>query len=61
MLWCKYLQNVLANINGPISMSFILYGLLCTHSDDVFFAELLSTSIFMMGLCTIMQCLLGVR
>ena len=56
-----FFQSVLSNISGFITSAFIMYSLLCTNNDDLFYVQLLSTTIFLSGLSTVVQCALGVR
>ncbi len=53
---------MLANVGGPVLAVYVIHGLICTSDDDnLLFAELLSTSIFMTGIATFLQVTWGVR
>ena len=57
-------QQVMANVSGALSVVYIIHSLFCTHGDadgDMFFARLLSSTLFIMGVASFLQVTLGVR
>nr|XP_022290099.1 solute carrier family 23 member 2-like isoform X1 [Crassostrea virginica] len=55
------LQQALMTVGGTLSLPFILASLFCPENESQVRAQLLSITMFMCGLATILQCLLGVR
>ena len=54
-------QQVLANLSGPMANVYILWSNLCAPDNDILYAELLSTALFMGGVCTLLQTTIGIR
>ena len=52
---------VLTNITGPLVVTHVIRQDVCAGNDDIFYARLMSTAIFMSGVATIMQVTFGVR
>jgi len=48
-------------VGGLLSCVFILHSSVCAASDHASLAQLISISLFMGGLCTILQVTVGVR
>ncbi|XP_078311384.1 solute carrier family 23 member 2-like [Crassostrea virginica] len=55
------LQQALMTVGGTLSLPYILASLFCPENESQVRAQLLSITMFMCGLATILQCLLGVR
>nr|XP_022290097.1 solute carrier family 23 member 2-like isoform X1 [Crassostrea virginica] len=55
------LQQALMTLGGTMSLPFILASLFCPENESQVRAQLLSITMFMCGLATMLQCLLGVR
>jgi len=54
-------QQVAGMLGGPLGAAFILHSAVCASSDHTSLAQLISISLFMSGLCTILQVTFGVR
>ena len=54
-------QQILSTISGPVAESMIISTLVCGQNDHAFQAELIGTSVFMSGLCTLLQVTFGLR
>lgn len=54
-------QQVMNVISGPVAVSFIIQHTVCAQNDPTFLAELIGTSVFMNGLCTLLQVTFGIR
>jgi len=48
-------------LGGPVTMAFLIHSNVCGSSNDAFLAHLISISLFMSGLCTMLQVTIGVR
>ena len=55
------LQQVFSNIDGSIVMSFIIHKFICGGDNNLLLAQLMATTMFMCGLCTIVMTTFGVR
>lgn len=55
------LQQALMTLGGTLSLPFILASLFCPENENEVRAQLLSITMFMCGIATILQCVLGVR
>ena len=56
------LQIVLSNITPPVLAVYVIHSQICTYGgEDLLFAELVSTSLFMAGVATFLQVTFGVR
>ena len=54
----------MANVGGPLTFVYIIHSLFCTDGDeegDMFFARLLSSTLFVMGISSFLQVTFGVR
>lgn len=61
-LCCLYgLQQVLLSISSTISIPIIVSGYICAGDMELVTAEIMSTFLFMCGVCTFLQCTIGVR
>lgn len=54
-------QLVLGTLSGPLVIMNLIHSEICGSHDNLLLAELLSTSIFMMGISTLLQVTFGVR
>ncbi|XP_056006785.1 solute carrier family 23 member 2-like [Ostrea edulis] len=54
-------QQALMLVGGTISLPFILASLFCPENENQVRSQLLSITMFMCGIATILQCLIGVR
>ena len=54
-------QQVATVLGGPVTAAFIIHSAVCGSNDHVFLAKLISISMFISGLCTIIQVTIGVR
>ena len=48
-------------MTGPVGSAFIIHSSVCGSSDQTFLAQLINISVFMSGLCTMLQVTVGVR
>lgn len=55
------LQQALMTLGGTMSLPFILASLFCPENENKLRAQLFSITMFMCGVATILQCVLGVR
>ncbi|XP_048746232.2 solute carrier family 23 member 2-like isoform X2 [Ostrea edulis] len=55
------LQQVLLSISSTISIPIIVSKYICAGDLDLVTAEIMSTFLFMCGVCTFLQCTIGVR
>ncbi|KAK3085448.1 hypothetical protein FSP39_003460 [Pinctada imbricata] len=55
------LQQVLLSISSTISIPIIVSQLICVRGSDLATSEIMSTFLFMCGVCTILQVIVGVR
>ena len=49
------------NVGGPVVTAFIIHSKVCAEGDQAFLAQLIGVSIFMSGLCTLLQVTFGIR
>ena len=56
-----FFQQVLLSISSTISIPLIVAKEICAGDLDLVKSEIMSTFIFMSGVCTLMQTTLGVR
>lgn len=56
-----FLQQVLLSISSTISIPIIVSGYICAGDLELVTAEIMSTFLFMCGVCTFLQCTIGVR
>lgn len=56
-----FLQQVLLSISSTISIPLIVAREICADDLDLVKSELVSTFLFMCGVCTVLQTTLGVR
>ena len=59
--FCCPLQQVLLSISSTISIPLIVSGNICADELTLVKSEIMSTFLFMCGVCTILQVLIGVR
>ena len=57
----SHVQQVVGNLGGPVGSAFIIHSSVCGSTDQAFLAQLISISMFMGGLCTVLQTTVGVR
>lgn len=57
----RVFQQALMTLGGTLSLPFILASLFCPENENEVRAQLLSITMFMCGIATILQCVLGVR
>ncbi|XP_062596493.1 solute carrier family 23 member 1-like isoform X2 [Saccostrea cucullata] len=55
------LQQVLLSISSTISIPIIVSRYICVGDMELVTAEIMSTFLFMVGVCTFLQCTIGVR
>jgi len=55
------MQVALQVVGGPVVVSFLIHKTVCATGDDLFLAELISSSLFCVGLSTILQVMVGIR
>jgi len=55
------LKQVLLSISATISIPLIVSRLICAEHLHLVKSELMSTFLFMCGVCTLLQTILGVR
>ncbi|KAK2148013.1 hypothetical protein LSH36_521g01022 [Paralvinella palmiformis] len=55
------LQQVLSSLSGPLTNTYIIWKNLCAPNNDLLYAELISTTLFLSGICTLFQTTFGVR
>ena len=55
------LQLLLSNIGATLSTVYLIHANLCGGDNDVLFADLLATAVFMVGFCTLLQTTFGSR
>ncbi len=56
-----FVQIIMSNICNFLAVAYLVRENVCGQHDDIFFSQLLSTSIFMCGVTTVAQVTLGVR
>ncbi|XP_041371986.1 solute carrier family 23 member 1-like [Gigantopelta aegis] len=61
MLFVFGLQQVLLSISSTISIPIIVSEKICAGHLELVKSEIMSTFLFMCGVCTVLQCLIGVR
>lgn len=61
MIIIRVFQQALMTLGGTLSLPFILASLFCPENENEVRAQLLSITMFMCGIATILQCVLGVR
>lgn len=55
------LQQVLISLSGSLTVSLFVAKLVCAQADEDFKAKLLCTTMFMSGVCSILQTVVGIR
>ena len=54
-------QVALTVIAGPVAVAFLVHKNVCATGDDRLLAELIGSSLFAVGLTTVLQVTLGTR
>ncbi|KAI0234530.1 Solute carrier family 23 member 2 [Lamellibrachia satsuma] len=54
-------QQAFSCVSGSIPAVYLIHNNICAAGNDVLFSELFSTTIFVNGLCTWLQCTFGTR
>lgn len=49
------------NVGGPVVTAFIIHSKVCAEGDQAFLAQLIGVSVFLSGLCTLLQVTFGIR
>ena len=57
----SYIQQVAGTLSRSVVAAFILHSSVCGSTDQAFLAQLISISVFISGLCTVLQTAVGVR
>ena len=50
----------MTSAGGALIMAYMVYNNIC-GDDDIMFAQLVATTIFMCGVCTVIQISMGIR
>jgi len=61
MVYCVCFQQVIGMLSGPVTTSFIIQTCVCAVDDQQFLAQLIGLSVFMSGICTVIQVTIGIR
>ena len=51
----------MSTLSGPVAVCFVVHKTVCAEGDLLFLSELVGTTIFMCGLCTLIQVTFGIR